>query len=104
MKKLMGFIIVFILSGICIPPGSHAADGEKLFDTKCGKCHTQGNAPEFFPVKYASSQWKRFFSKNKHNRKKDISGEITPEEIKSIEKYLTDHAADSDLPIAAGKR
>ena len=104
MKKSIGFIIVFVLVGMCIHTSTHAADGEKLFETKCGKCHVHGNAPPFFPVKYASSQWKRFFSKDKHSRKRDISGEVTPEEIKIIEKYLTDHAADSDLPIAAGQR
>ncbi len=104
MKKILCFIILLVLIGLCIQPGAYAADGKKLYVTKCGKCHTGGNAPDFAPVKYASSQWNRFFSRNKHKRKKDISGEITPEEIKIIEKYLIDHAADSDLPIAAGLR
>lgn len=104
MKKLYRFIIIFVLLGLCIQPGLHAEDGKELFVTKCGKCHTRGDAPDFAPVKYASSQWKRFFSRDKHKRKKDISEEVSPEEIKIIEKYLTNHAADSDLPIAAGLR
>ena len=104
MKKSIGIIIFFILIAVLSPPDIPADDGKQLFDTKCGKCHMNGDAPKIYPVKYASSQWKRFFSKDKHNRKKDISKEITPDEIKLVEKYLTEHAADSDLPIAAGQR
>ena len=104
MKKIAFFIIIFVFLGLCFQPPLNADEGKDLFVKKCGKCHTQGDAPDFAPVKYASSQWKRFFSRDKHKRKKDFSNEITPEEIKLIEKFLIDHAADSDLPIAAGMR
>ena len=104
MYKTVCFIIIFVFMGLCFQPCLNADEGKNLFVKKCGKCHTEGDAPDFAPVKYASSQWKRFFSRDKHKRKKDISGEITTEEIKLIEKYLIDHAADSDLPIAAGLR
>jgi mono/diheme cytochrome c family protein len=84
-------------------PNSYSGlDGEKLFTAKCGKCHASGSAPVFSPVKYASSQWERFFEKDKHKRKKDISQEVTAEELEAIKQYLVDHAADSDRPVAAG--
>jgi len=80
-----------------------AEDGETLFKSKCGQCHKNGGeAPVFSPVKFASSQWERFFKREKHKRKKDISGIIPSDEQASIKQYLIDHAADSDLPIAAG--
>ncbi|HHC25622.1 MAG TPA: cytochrome c [Desulfobacterales bacterium] len=104
-KTLVLFVFLMILGVLFCRPGSHAAeDGEALFNSKCGKCHTNGKSPVFAPVKYASSQWERFFKRNKHERKKDISEEVSEEEADAIKKYLIDHAADSDRPIAAGLR
>ena len=103
--KIAGGLVFFVLLGLVVhSPGLSLTDGETLFDMKCGKCHARGNATAFGPVKYASVQWERFFKRNKHGRKKDISQEVSEEEIKQIKKYLVDHAADSDRPIAAGLR
>jgi len=97
-------IILFSCLFICVPV-SYSGDGSAIFQTKCGKCHgSGGSAPAFSPVKYAASQWKRFFDRNKHARKKDISGEISSADLESVKRYLVTHAADSDLPIAAGLR
>ncbi len=107
MRKTVIFFVFFISVGLFLYPllsDSVSQDGETLFNSKCGKCHTSGKAPVFGPVKYASVQWERFFSRNKHKRKKDISNEVSAEETALIKKYLTDHAADSDRPIAAGFR
>ncbi len=107
MKKSLFLIVFLIALGIFIfqPMSYSGRDGETLFLNKCGNCHSEsGEAPIFGPVKYASSQWERFFKRKKHNRKKDISGEVTDEELAIIKEYLIDHAADSDRPIAAGLR
>ena len=97
-------IILFLCMFICVP-ASYPGDSAAIFQTKCGRCHgSGGNAPAFSPVKYASSQWKRFFDRDKHARKKDISGEISAADLEDVKRYLMDHAADSDLPIAAGLR
>jgi hypothetical protein len=97
-------LLVFSVGILALKP-SYSADGEQLFFGKCGKCHTQGGAaPVFAPVKYASSQWEQFFSKDKHKRKKDISAEVNEQELTLIKQYLIGHAADSDRPIAAGLR
>ncbi len=94
---LMGLILVIPFNP------SHAAEGKKLFIGKCGNCHkAKGEAPAFAATKYASMQWERFFERNKHKRKKDITALVTAEEIKDIRKYLVDHAADSDQPEAVG--
>ena len=107
-KKLSFFcflaVILVLAASIFLSPISYTADGEAFFSLRCGKCHKSsgGEAPAFAPVKYASSQWERFFSKDKHKRKKDISTEVSPQEIELIKQYLMKHAADSDRPIAAG--
>ena len=97
-----------ILTGLCLlilsVTGVHAG-GQDLFISKCGTCHrVGGEAPVFAPTKYASRQWGRFFERNTHKRKKDISRDIAPSELERVKKYLMDHAADSDQPVAIGLR
>ena len=107
LRKIFCFLVVLLLPCMffCVPYSYCAGDGKALFQSRCGKCHTQGGeAPVFSPIKYASNQWQRFFSKDKHKRKKDISGEISADDLNAIKQFLIDHAADSDLPIAAGTR
>ncbi len=108
MKKSLVFLTCIMMFSWLFSeiPSLFSADGESLFNSKCGKCHIGENktAPEVAPVKYAASQWKYFFKRNKHKRKKDISKEVGTDEIVLIKQYLVDHAADSDRPIAAGLR
>jgi hypothetical protein len=80
-----------------------AADGKALYISKCGSCHKSGGtASVFAPTKYASVQWERFFEAGKHNRIKDISGMLAPDESSAVKEYLKSHAADSDQPEAIG--
>ena len=80
-----------------------ASGGREIFLSKCGACHQKdGDAQAFAPTKYASTQWKRFFDRNKHSRRKDISSFFNDEELDAVEKYLIKHAADSEQPEAVG--
>ncbi len=105
MKKYIGIMILLLFMGMMTAGRSNSVDGESLFKSGCGQCHAGGkNAPDFAPVKFAEVQWKRFFKRNKHKRKADISDKVCRKKIPLIEQYLVDHAADSDRPIAAGIR
>ena len=101
-------VLFFFLLSFVITTGiseSYASDGKDVFVNKCGTCHKSGGEAEAFaPTKYASSQWDRFFQRNKHKRKKDISADYTEEEITVVKTYLINHAADSDQPEAVGLR
>ena len=91
-------LIIGIITGIGLP--SYATDGEALFLEKCSSCHKDGGEAEAFaPVLYAAIQWERYFDKNKHKRKKDISALVTEDELSIIKQYLIDHAADSAQPV-----
>ncbi len=105
MKKVACFMILLILTwAIHIVP-CQAAEGKKVFADKCGQCHRSGGeASAFAPTKYASMQWQRFFQRNKHQRKKDISSQFSQDELDSVKEYLVDHAADSDQPESVGLR
>ncbi len=105
MRTMAVFFILIMAAGLifCRPVSYSVPDGETLFKSKCGGCHAGGkDATSIAPVKYASIQWERFFKRNKHKRKKDISGIVSSMELDLIKQYLVDHAADSDRPIAAG--
>ncbi len=103
-KGILGAL--FVWGFFCmIVSSAFASDGKVLFQQKCGKCHKSGGeAASFAPTKYASLQWERFFERDKHARKKDISADFSSDELFAIKKYLVEHAADSDQPEAVGLR
>ncbi len=97
-----------ILTGLCLlilTAADAYAGGQDILISQCGACHRPGGeAPVFAPTKYASRQWGRFFERNTHKRKKDISSYFTSTELKRVKEYLINHAADSDQPVAIGLR
>ncbi len=83
-------------------PVQGLAGGSQVFIEKCGSCHGTGKeAASINPANLASSQWKNYFKRCKHKRKKDISGIVSDAEMKVILQYLVDNAADSDHPEVA---
>jgi TRAP-type C4-dicarboxylate transport system substrate-binding protein len=80
-----------------------ADDSGTLFIKKCGSCHHNNNKiRSFTPSRYTTAQWRRFFDKNKHKRKKDISHLITVDERIAIRMYLMSHSKDSAEPDVIG--
>ena len=101
--KIIFMLLISMLFMSFLNLSAGGDSGKSLFISKCGQCHKSGGiAPVFAPTKYASRQWERFFSRNKHKRKKDISGMINQSQLDKIQDYLIDHAADSSQPEAAG--
>ncbi len=103
------FIAIFFSCSLFIYTNGFCFEGKQLFINKCTQCHNQIKDKDqevklLVPAKFASIQWIRFFKRNKHKRYKDISSFFTKKELALITNYLVDHAADSDLPIAAGIR
>ncbi|MCP4714742.1 MAG: cytochrome c [Deltaproteobacteria bacterium] len=105
MRLCIVFVIASVFCLFAVPAMTAAADGKGVFIQKCGSCHKAGGeAVVFAPTKYASTQWERFFGRNKHKRKKDISADFNQAELDAVKAYLVDHAADSDQPEAVGLR
>ncbi len=103
-KWFVWLVSLCFACGLYAIPG-HAGEGKQLFLNKCGQCHKSGGtAPTFAATKFAGLQWERFFSREKHQRKKDISHLLTSDEAKKVEQYLKDHSADSEQPEAIGLR
>lgn len=104
MRTMVGLMVAAVVM-LGMAPGLGAADGKAVFTTKCLQCHSgSGKGGKVQPGKYAVRQWQRFFQENRHARKLDISSRFTPAELEAAQEYLSEHAADSEKPEAAGLR
>ena len=83
--------------------GGNPKKGKFLFKKNCKTCHIADAAcGEVTPLTKTQSQWDRFFETDKHSKNPDAVKNISPEEMKDIQQFLFDHAADSDQPQTCG--
>ena len=84
--------------------GGSDKQGKFLFRSKCKECHwPEEEGGDVTPMTYTQAQWKSFFERNKHKRKKDVWTEMfTPAELVDIKTYLINHASDSEQPETCG--
>ena len=87
-------------------------DGKALFRNNCKVCHDQGSAHGVYtPMTLTQEQWRNFF-KNKlvpghknamHPKEnKRLFDLLSPDQLKSIQRFAIDHAADSEQPATCG--
>ncbi len=94
-------LAAFIATAAIAAEGGNPRKGKHLFKKTCKTCHSSGDeAGEFTPMSKIQSQWDRFFDKKDHDEKawKDIS----EQDLKDIQQFLFDHAADSPQPQTCG--
>ncbi len=98
-------MLTFALSGSTT---AQSKSGKDLYKQNCRVCHEKGSASgEYSPMSLTQDQWKIFF-KNKlvpAHKNASMPGMnqkllemLTPEQLKAIEKFAVDHAADSEQP------
>jgi hypothetical protein len=98
---LIGFIVV-------TPANDKSPSGKDLYKQSCRVCHDKGSLQgEYSPLTLIQDQWTRFFNTKLPVTHKDIvvPGQskklldaLTLEQIKLIQKFCVDHAADSEQP------
>ncbi|MGW8322827.1 MAG: hypothetical protein ACWGSD_14855, partial [Thermodesulfobacteriota bacterium] len=100
------FLATLALSTAALAEKKEGSDkqGKFLFRSKCKECHwPEEEGGEVTPMTYTQAQWKSFFERNKHKRKKDVWTEMfTPAELVDIKTYLINHASDSEQPETCG--
>ena len=114
---LTGLLLVGALVLVPFLGGSAEAAGKKpaelkLFKDTCKVCHSRGDeGGNLAPLTLISIQWKRFFDKKWESTHADL---VHPEQnkplkelldektLKKLEKFLIDHAADSEQPMTCG--
>ena len=83
--------------------GGNPKKGKFLFKKNCKTCHIASAAcGEVTPLTKTQAQWDRFFETDKHSKNPEAVKNVTPEEMKDIQQFLFDHAADSDQPQTCG--
>jgi mono/diheme cytochrome c family protein len=89
-----------------------ASDGKSLYRNNCKACHDKGSKNGVYtPMTLTQDQWRKFYSsklvpahKSAVDQKsgKKVLELLTPEQIKSIQRFCIDHAADSEQPATCG--
>ncbi len=87
-------------------------NGKELYRNNCRVCHDKGSpSGQYTPMTLTQDQWKKFFNlklvpahKNALNPKSGgkVLEELTPDQMKAIQKFAVDHAADSEQPATCG--
>lgn len=100
---------VFILVGSAFAGG---IDGKTLYRDNCRVCHDTGSQhKQYTPMTLTQAQWRSFFSaklvpshKNVIHPKtgKKLLESLTPEQMKALQRFAIDHAADSEQPATCG--
>jgi len=106
MKKLFKSVLALALvavfaTSVLAADGGNPRKGKYLFKKACKSCHgADGSAGELTPMTKTMSQWDRFFKKMDHDPApmKDLS----EQDLKDINQFLYDFAADSDQPATCG--
>ncbi len=106
MKRLAKVIAILSIAAFCASAavaaeGGNAKKGKYLFKKNCKSCHVEGaEGGVVTPMKKTQAQWDRFFE-DKAKGCATKAG-ISEQDIKDVQQYLFDHAADSDQPETCG--
>ncbi len=100
---------VFMLVGTALAGGM---DGRTLYRENCRVCHDKGSPhKQYTPMTLTQAQWRSFFSTKLVSSHKSVihptTGKkllesLTPEQMKAIQRFAIDHAADSEQPATCG--
>lgn len=105
-------LLWLVIGGVAIssmqPVVTAGENGKDLYKLNCKVCHDKDSANgEYTPMSLTQDQWKAYF-KNKFaathkdviipKEQKKLLEALKPEQLKAIEKFAVDHAADSEQP------
>lgn len=94
-------IVAFLATTALGAEGGNPKKGKHLYKKTCKTCHSQGGqGGEVTPMTKTMKQWDRFFEKIEHNPE-GLKG-LSEQDLKDIQQFLFDHAADSPHPETCG--
>jgi mono/diheme cytochrome c family protein len=94
-------LAAFIASSSMAAEGGNPRKGKHLFKKNCKACHSSGaEGGEVTPMTKTQKQWDRIFKKKKHDQ--ESWKNLSEQDLKDIQQFLFDHAADSPQPQTCG--
>jgi len=116
MKRRHSFFITIIVLGFLVAASGSAAaqtaNGKELYRNNCKVCHDKGSPQgQYSPMTLTQDQWRTFFKLKLLSSHKNVvhpkTGgklleQLTPDQIKAIQRFAIDHAADSEQPATCG--
>lgn len=106
MKRIVAAVIslamvAFLATAALSSEGGNPRKGKALFKKSCKECHSKGGkGGEITPMSKTMQQWDRFFEKLDHAS--DCAKGLSEQDLKDIQQFLFDHAADSPQPETCG--
>ena len=106
MKKIVTPVIIlalaaFLATTALAAEGGNPRKGKHLYKKSCKECHSKdGKGGEVTPMTKTMKQWDRFFEKLQHNPE-GLKG-LSEQDLKDIQQFLYDHAADFPQPETCG--
>jgi mono/diheme cytochrome c family protein len=96
--------LVLALAASAASKGSETK-GKYYFKQNCKTCHTKGaTGGEITPLNKKMAQWTSYFQAGKHaHGKEPLTKYVSEEQLRDVQAFLTNHAADSLQPETCGK-
>ena len=107
MKKIltpvfsMALVAFLATTALSVEGGGNPRKGKALYKKTCKECHSKdGKGGEVTPMTKTMKQWDRYFEKLEHNPE-GLKG-LSEQDLRDIQQFLYDHAADSPQPETCG--
>ena len=91
---------------------AQSANGKELYRNNCKVCHDKGSPHgQYSPMTLTQDQWRSFFKMKLIPAHKSavhpktggkLLEQLTPDQIKAIQRFAIDHAANSEQPATCG--
>ena len=101
---MVGLILTaFTATSVLAIEGGNSRKGKHLYKKSCKVCHDKGGeGGELTPMAKTMAQWDRYFKKKAKKHPGDVFQKTKAKDLKDINQFLYDSAADSPSPATCG--
>jgi cytochrome c5 len=108
----LGLSVLGLALALVVPAKAQNLNGKELYRNNCKVCHDKGSPNgQYTPMTLTQDQWRSFFKMKLVPSHRNVmhpkaGGKLlellSPDELKAIQRFAIDHAADSEQPATCG--